>query len=125
MRIVALIPDEPNYRKFVRFSFSNREYQSVEFHSCVSATGKYGTPSGMLPEPFAQAMSLRLSPDGNVKETFTHHAITRRDDFHVAIVAKPSTDPFNLLLAMPTGGAKRLNNPERIREAVADAPTTN
>lgn len=120
-RIVALIPDEPDYGKFVRFSFSTSKYQSVEFHSCVSTAEKYGTPGGMFPEPFAQAMSLRFSPDGEMKDAFTHQVITRHDDFRVAVVAEPSADPFNIMLAMPAGGAKRLNNPERIREAVADA----
>ena len=120
-RIVALIPNEPDYGKFVRFSFSTSEYQSAEFHSCVSTAGKYGTPGGMFPEPFAQAMNLRFSPNGEVKESSSQQVITRRDDFRVAIVVEPSAEPFTIMLAMPTGGAKRLNNPERIREAVADA----
>jgi hypothetical protein len=120
-RIVALIPDEPDYGKFVRFSFSTSEFKAVEFHSCVSTAEKYGTPNGMFPEPFAQAMSLRLSPNGDVKDSYSHQVIIRRDDFRVAIVAEPSADPFDIVLAMPAGGAKRLNNPERIREAVADA----
>jgi hypothetical protein len=120
-RVVALIPNEPDYGKFVRFSFSTSEYQSVEFHSCVSRTEKYGTPNSMFPEPFTQAMRLRLSPNGDEKDCYAHQVITRRDDFRVAVVAEPDADPFDLVLAMPAGGAKRLNNPERIREAVADA----
>jgi len=120
-RIVALIPDEPDYGKFVRFSFSTSEYKSVEFHSCVSTVEKYGTPNGMFPEPFAQQMRLRFSPDGDEKDFQSHRVITRRDDFRVAIVAESSVNKFDITLAAPTGGAKRLNNPERIREAVADA----
>jgi hypothetical protein len=120
-RVVAFIPSQPDYSKFVRFSFSTDEYQSVEFHSCVSTTGKYGTPSGMFPEPFAQGIRLRFWPNGDAQEFPAHQVITRRDDFRVAIVAEPDDDLFDLTLAMPTGGARRLSNPVRIREAVADA----
>ena len=120
-RVVPLVPSQPDYGKFVRFSFSTDEYQSVEFHSCLSTAGKYGTPNGMFPEPFAQTMRLRFSPIGDEKDFPAHQVMTRRDDFRVAIVAEPDDEPFDLMLAMPTGGAKRLNNPERIREAVADA----
>ena len=119
--VIALIPSEPDYGKFVRFSFSTDQHQSVEIHSCVSTTGKYGTPNGMFPEPFAQTMRLRFSPNGDEKDFPAHQVMTRLDDFRVAIVAEPHDEPFDLMLAMPTGGAKRLNNPERIREAVADA----
>jgi len=120
-RIIALIPSQPDYGKFVRFSFSTDEYQSVEFHCCVSTAAKYGTPNGMFPEPFAQAMRLRFSPNGDEKEFPAHQVMTRRDDFRVAIVAESDDEPFDLMLAMPAGGAKRLNNSERIREAAADA----
>jgi hypothetical protein len=75
----------------------------------------------MFPEPFAQTMRLRFSPNGDEKDFSAHQVMTRRDEFRVAIVTEPHDEPFDLILAMPTGGARRLNNPERIREAVADA----
>src|SRR5207245_1283460 len=44
-----------------------------------------------------------------------------KDDFIVAIVIDPAESSFGVIAAMPTGPAKRMRNPERIRDAVSDA----
>jgi hypothetical protein len=45
----------------------------------------------------------------------------RADDFRIAIVVHPNDQSFEIVTAMSTGAARRLNNVERIREAVSDA----
>jgi hypothetical protein len=117
---VALIPKDPNRSEFVRFSISTKDHAKVEFHSCMSRTGKYETPNGMVPEPYDQMTRLRFS-SGNESSIPAREVVKWSDDFSVAIVIYPDDDPFKVLTAMLTGAARRLKNPERIRGDVSDA----
>lgn len=119
-RTVALIPSDAERSKFVRFSISTKDYAKVEFHSCVSSSGKYGTPEGMFPEPYDQTTCFRFSSGVEI-EVLAGNVTKRTDDFRVAIVVYPGDAPFEILTAMLTGAARRLKNPERIRNAVKDA----
>jgi hypothetical protein len=119
-KAVALIPSDPDRTKFVRFSILNRDRQKVEFHSCISTTGRYGTPDGMVPEPDSQIIQLRFS-SGETEDLSADGVMERADDFRVAIVVHPNDQPFEIVTAISTGAARRLNNVERIREAVSDA----
>jgi hypothetical protein len=118
--VVALVPKNRDRSKFVRFSLTTRDKKNVEFHSCVSTTGRYAVPSGMYPEPDSQPIKLKFS-SGRTKEVPAHSIIERSDDFRVAIAIHPQDMEFDIVSAAPTGPAQRLNNVERIREAVSDA----
>lgn len=119
-RIVALIPRDAEYGEFVKFSISTKEHVPVEVHSCVSATGKYGIPMDMRPEPTSQIVRLRFSSGGE-KESVPEDCLTWNDDFRVAIVGYPDPEPFEFVATMQTGKLTRLKNPERIRDATKDA----
>jgi hypothetical protein len=118
--IIALVPRDPDRSKFVRFSISTKDQSKVEFHSCVSLSGKYGTPNGMTPEPYEQMTRLRFS-SGEEKEVLAGSVVKATDDFQVAIVIEPAEAPFQVLTAMLTGSARRLKIPERIRATVKEA----
>jgi hypothetical protein len=119
-QLVALIPSGADRSRFVRFAISTRDHVKVEFHACVAQTGKYGTPSSIVLQPDDQGTRLRFS-FGQELELSAEDVIERRDDFVVAIVIDPADGPFDVIAAMPTGPARRLKNPERIREAISDA----
>jgi len=119
-RLLAVIPDEPCYDEFVRFSIATKEYAKVEVHSCVSATKKYGLPYNFIPDPYAQKTLLHFS-DGQEQEVIARNILTLDDDFRVGIEAWQDGSEFDFVATMPTGAAKQLNNPDRIREAVAQA----
>ena len=119
-RVIALIPTKPDYNTFVRFSISTKEHTAVEFHCCVSNSGKYGNPADLIPEPYSQMARLYFS-SGEVKDIAARAIMTMRDDFRVAIVAQSDDDPFKILMTAPTGPAKRIRNPERIRGALGEA----
>jgi hypothetical protein len=118
--VIALIPRHPDCSKFVRFAISTRDSAKVEFHSCVSSSGKYSSPSRMLPEPYDQTTLMRFS-SGEERGVPAGDVVEPADDFHVAIVIDNADRPFDIIAAMPTGAARRLKNPERIRGAVSDA----
>jgi hypothetical protein len=117
---VALLPKEADRKQFVRFSLSTRDDKVAEFHSHVSTTGLYALPSGMYPEPDSQVIELKFS-SGRTKKAPAHTVLEASDDFRVAIAIHPSEGAFEIVSAMPTGAARRLNNVARIREAVRDA----
>jgi hypothetical protein len=58
---------------------------------------------------------------GGQKEVAAEDCLTWNDDFRVAVVAQPDPEPFEIMGTMQTGKAKRLKNPDRIRDAVKDA----
>lgn len=118
--VVALVPKNADRNNFVRFSVFTRDNKNVEFHSCVSTTGQYAVPSGMYPEPDSQTIKLTFS-SGRTKEVLAEDVIETSDGFQAAIAAYPNEEKIKILSAMPTGAARRLNNVERIREAVSDA----
>ena len=117
---VALVPKNAERERFVRISLTIRGNKNVEFHSCVSATGRYAVPSGMSPEPDSQLIKLTFS-SGETEELPAHDVMEPSDDFRVAIAAYPDETDFEIMSAVPTGGARRLDNVTRIREAVSDA----
>ncbi len=118
--VVALVPKSFQPNSFVRFSYSTRDQNQVEFHSCVSDTGRYAVPSGMYPEPDSQTITLKFS-SGRTKEVSAHAVLETSDDFRVAKAVHPHEADFEIVSAVPTGGARRLDNIERIREVVRDA----
>jgi hypothetical protein len=74
----------------------------------------------MAPEPDSQIIQLKFSW-GVTENVAADSVMERADNFRVAIVVHPSDEPFEIITAMPTGAARRLKNPERIRDAVSDA----
>ena len=119
-RTVALVPNDPVPGQFVRFRISTKEHSAVEFHCAVSKTGTYGSPFGMFPDPPSQKIRLNFS-SGETKEVSADKVLDWDDDFRGAIVIQPSDSSFDVIGAMPTGGATRLKTPEQIRSLVADA----
>lgn len=119
-RVVALIPRNPQYGDYVKFSIATKEHIAVEVHSCAPATGNYGIPMDMRPEPTSQVTRLRFYSGGQ-KEIAAEDCLTWNDDFRVAVVARPDPEPFEIMATMQTGKAKRLKNLDRIRDAVKDA----
>ena len=79
----------------MKFSIAVKENTAVEFHSCVAATGKYGIPMDMRPEPTAQTVRLRFSSGGE-GEIVAEDCLTWNDDFRVAIVGYPDLEPLRV-----------------------------
>ncbi|WP_035981361.1 hypothetical protein [Bradyrhizobium sp. STM 3843] len=118
--VVALIPLKPDRRQFVRFSVTTRERGIVEFHSCVSLTGIYGSPDGINAEPFGQQVTQHFST--GAKPTLAAGTFLHPDEtFLLAIVVWKHTDQFSLITAASALPAKRLKTPQRIREVLSDA----
>ena len=117
---VAIILGDAKRDTFVRFSLSTRDHGSVEFHSCASVSGKYGVPRDMTPEPHDQIIKLRSS-SGSEKELSAEDVIKTPEDFRAAVVVRRDDTPFEVIAVMTTGGAKKLDNQGRIREAVSEA----
>jgi hypothetical protein len=117
---VAMIPGDAKRDSFVRFSITTEDQGTVEFHSCESLSGKYGVPRDMLPKPQDQIIELQFS-SGSEKEVSAEDVIKVGEDFRVAVAVHPDNTPFEVIAVMPTGGAKKLDNPGRIREAVSEA----
>jgi hypothetical protein len=116
---VALIPGDAKCNAFVRFSLSTKNHGRVEFHSCASVSGKYGVPREMTPEPHNQIAKLRFS-SGDEKKLSAEEVVKTPEDFRVAVVVHPDDTPFEVITVMTTGGAQKLDNPGRIREAVSE-----
>jgi hypothetical protein len=119
-KLVVIVPDDPIQGEFVRFSVSTKDCAKVEIHSCVSSTGRYEHPHDILPEPYDQKTRLQFS-FGEEMEVFARNALALRDNFRVAAEVSPDDRPFRFIATAPTGLAKKSRNPERIREAVAEA----
>jgi hypothetical protein len=60
-------------------------------------------------------------PSGETEDLSADSVMERADDFRISIVVHPNDQSFEIVTAMSTGAARRLNNVERIREAVSDA----
>ncbi|NEW93797.1 hypothetical protein [Rhodopseudomonas sp. BR0M22] len=118
--VVALVPLNPDYREFVRFAISTKMHGTVEFHSCTSPTGTYGSPDGIYAEPYEQRTRLRFST--GAENTFlAGRVVAPSQSFLVAIVAQKHPEKFTLMAAASAGTVKRLRNPERIRNVLNDA----
>ncbi|SRR5581483_6571109 len=120
-KIVVLVPNDPDYKKFVRFAISTKQHAAVEFHCCRSLSGKYGNPDGLTPDPYDQITRIYFSPERREEEVAARNVMTLRGCFRAAMVVEPSDHPFKILLVAPVGPAKKLNNPEWIRAAVDEA----
>jgi hypothetical protein len=118
--VVALVPRDAQHGEFVRFSVKTEGDKTVEFHSCVSATGTYGIPMNSRPRPSSQLVQFRFS-SGGAKEVVAEDCFTWNDDYRGAIAADPYEEAFAIIAAMQMGPARKLKNPERIRDAVKDA----
>jgi len=117
---IALIPNDPNRREFVRFSFATKDHAKVEVHSSASLSGMYGTIGTMRPDPDDQMTGLQFS-SGREKQLSAANVVKAAEDFRVAVVTYPDDTPFEVVMAMPTGPAQKLDNPGRIRETVGQA----
>lgn len=118
--VVALVPLNPERKEFVRFSVATKNHGTAEFHSCVSLTGTYGSPNGIYADPFEQQVTQHFS--SGTKRTALAGAFVRPNEaFLVAIVVWKHPERFSLISASPALSAKRLKNPERIREVLSDA----
>ena len=117
---VAIIPSDAKRDTFVRFSLSTRDHGTVEFHSCASVSGKYGVLRDMTPEPYDQITKLRFS-SGLEKELSAEEVVKTPEDFRVAVVVRLDNTPFEVITVMRIGGARKLDNQGRIREAVSEA----
>ncbi len=117
---IAFIPSDPNPGEFVRFSFVTRDHAKVEVHSSASLSGMYGTISSMRPDPDDQMIRLRFS-SREEKDLSAENVVKTAEDFRVAVVIYPDDTPFEIVTAMPTGGAQKLDNPGRIRDTVGEA----
>ena len=118
--VVALVPRNPNRHEFVRFAISTRTHGTVEYHSCASRNAVYASPDGIYADPFDQQITQRFST-GAKKTVGAHFVLEPGEPFLVAIVAQKHPEKFSLMAAAPAGPAKRLKNPERIREVLSDA----
>jgi hypothetical protein len=118
--VVALVPKDADRSQFVRFSLLARDGKVIEFHSCLSTTGRYQVPSGTYPDPDTRLVELRFS-SGRTKGVPAHTVIEFSDDFRLALAVHSNQSEFEIVSAIPTGAARRLNNVARIREAVSDA----
>lgn len=118
--VVALVPMNPDRQEFVRFAISTKTHGTLEFHSCTSRTGTYGSPGGIYAEPYGQRTTLRFST-GAEKTFIAGSVVAPAQSFLVAIVAQKHPEKFTLMAAAPAGPVKRLRNPERIREVLNDA----
>jgi hypothetical protein len=118
--VIALVPMNPNRHEFVRFAISTRTHGTVEYHSCTSRTAVYGVADGIYADPYDQLITLRFST-GATKTVSAQLVIEPQQPSLVAIVAQKHPERFSLMAAAPTGPAKRLKNPERIREVLSDA----
>ena len=101
---VAVIPGDAKRDKFVRFSLSTKDHETIELHCCESLSGKYGVPRDMMPEPSDQTIKLRFS-SGLEKEVSAEDIVKAREDFRVAVVVRPDDTPFEVIAVMTTGGA--------------------
>ena len=118
--IVALVPLNPDRREFVRFSMATGKHGTVEFHSCVALTGTYGSPGGIYADPFEQQVVQYFS-SGTMRTALAGAFLRPNETFLMAIVVSKHPDRFTLLTATWALPARRLKNPERIREVLSDA----
>ncbi|MEY9108203.1 hypothetical protein ABH999_004399 [Bradyrhizobium yuanmingense] len=118
--IVALVPRDPNRKQFVRFSVATGSHGTAEYHSCVSRTGSYGSPDGIFANPFGQQVTQHFSI-GTRRTAVAGAFLQPNETFLVAIVVWRHLDRFSLISAASALPAKRLKNPQRIREALSDA----
>jgi hypothetical protein len=119
---IAMIPGDAMRDKFVRFPLSTKDHETVEFHCCEPLSGKYVIIRDMMPEPPDQITKLRFS-SGSEKAVSAEDVVKAGEDFRVAVVVRLDDTPFEIIAVMTTGGAKQLDNPGRIREAVREART--
>lgn len=118
--VVALVPRSPNRKQFVRFSVATGRHGTVEFHSCVSLTGIYGSPDSIYANPFEQQVTQYFS-FGTERTALAGTFLQPNETFLVAIVVSKNSDRFSLITAASALPAKRLKNPQRIREVLSDA----
>jgi hypothetical protein len=86
----------------------------------VSRTGTYGSPDGIFADPFDQQITLRFS-NGARRTLPASLVLQPGESFLAAIVFQKHPDQFSLLAGAAAGPARRLKNPERIREVLSDA----
>jgi hypothetical protein len=96
--VIAMIPKDANPFSFIRFAISTEDHTKVEFHCCASASGKYGTPNGLVPAAYDQKIRLRFS-SGMEKNLPAYQVVKSSDDFHVAVVIYPHDKPLKVLTA--------------------------
>lgn len=119
-RLIAMVPNDPVYDRFVRFSITTEDGEVVDFLSCASQSGVYDHPYGVHPSPYDQKTTIHSS-EGAARKVWARDLITYDDSFRVALDIAPQSGSFEIAFTAPTGTAKKLNTVERIRDAVSDA----
>ncbi len=120
VKLIVMVPEEPIYSNFVRFSFETDERKTATISSVASASGKYGWPGYLEPYSYRQDLELRYS-DGRIETKPLREITTFDDNVRLAVELFPSEKPFHILSTAPIGSAARVRTVERIREAVSDA----
>lgn len=115
----VLIPEQPDYKRFVRFSFQAEDGTRAGISAVVSENGKYGWPAVIEPKNYREEVELRYS-DRTTKKELLRNIATLSDNIRVAIQLTPSLDGPSLGVA-PIGSAATVNTVKRIRDAVSEA----
>lgn len=116
--IVALIPEDPNFSQFVRFTISTKDHQRVEIHSFVSSTDTYALPFSVEPHTDDQSVEMQFST-GEVKLRPGYEFMD--GTFRLAVVAWPENSPFSFVSVAPSGATKEMTTLARLRETVGEA----
>jgi hypothetical protein len=113
--VVALVPGQPTYDRFVRFSISTEDGKNVEIHACESESARYSLPAGLRPVSFEQI--IRMQASGMERRVRCSDLIASGKNFRVAIVVESHPESFELVGTAPTGGLKS-RTVERIRQVL-------
>lgn len=123
-RVLVLIPAQPVYGSFIRFTFDTDEGDSVVVSAVMSQTGKYGWPAVLTPKNYQQEIELAL-PNGVVEKRILHEITTFDDHERAAMELSQGDGRFNFLGTAPIGTAAKVNTAGRIRNAVSEANAQN
>lgn len=117
--LIVMIPNEPNYDRFVRFAIQAEDGRTVKFLSCESKSGKYSYPSAADLD-YHQPVRILVS-DGSEVQTRLREITTFDDNFRIALAIMQDDEQFHIDGIMLTGAAEKSRNVDRIREAVNTA----
>lgn len=123
-RVLVLIPAQPVYGSYTRFSFDTDEGDSVVVSAVMSQTGKYGWPAVLTPKDYQQKIELVL-PGGMVEKRILHEITTFDDNERAAMELSHGDGRFNFLGTAPIETAAKVNTVSRIRNAVSEANAQN
>lgn len=123
-RVLVLIPAQPVYGNFIRFSFDTNEGDRVVVSAVMSQTGKYGWPVVLTPEDYQQEIELVL-PDGVVEKRRLREITTFDVNERAAMELSQGDGSFSFLGTAPIGTTAKVNTLHRIRNAISEANAQN